>query len=264
MCFLMHSPRVGFVFFLLTFQVLTNFLVIFPGTSFRYCEGTLVLETKQCSFNLTLAEGFHILVIENTGYSAGEYYRNRPTAAVEYTVFLREGGSLFPDVPVSYELSLDSQEYLWLNLSSSILLGGYSFASVSVVASNKVSVFMTDTQGFNEFREEVNNTTFTNRPLSPIIMVAVILGVGGVVVAIFILRFRSRKQTEALYQIGQFSSSQFTSSHKAPPSGPSSPLLPQAKQDIYNSRVQSLCDSCGGEVSINQEFCSICGSKLSK
>ena len=259
----MRYSRVCLVFFLLTLQLLPNFLVILPATSFKYCDGTLFLETKQCSFDLTLAEGYHILVIENTGYSAGEYYLNRPTAVVEYSVFLQEGG-LFPDTPVSKEHSLESQAYLWLDLSQSILLGGYTFVSISVVASNKVSVFMTDTEGLSEFHEEVDNTTFISKPLPPIGIAVAIIVVVGIVVTILFIRFRSQKQTEALYHIGKMSSSQFTSSHKAPPSGPSTPLIPQESIDPTKSIFQHVCANCGSEFSTNQEFCSSCGTKLSK
>ena len=260
----MQYPRVRLVFFLLILQLSTNFLVIIPATSFNYCDGTLFLETKQCSFNLTLAEGYHLLVIENTGYSAGEYYRNRPTADVEYSVFLQEGGGLFPDTPVSGEYSLVSQEYLWLNLSSSILLGGFTFVSVSVVSSKRVSIFMTNTEGLSEFREEVDNTTFTDKPFPPIVIALAIIVVVGIVVAILFIRFRSQKQTESLYHMGQQSSSQFTSSHKAPPSGPSTPLIPQESKNSNKSVFRHVCANCGSEFSATQEFCSSCGTKLSK
>ncbi len=238
---------------LLTITVISS--QITSVKSFFYYENSLYIETKGCSFNITLSEGYHFLVVENTGYCAGNYYRNRKTASIQYIVIRPENSDPFYNRMIFGEASLESQSYLYLNFSIMIESDDSPQTSFSIEASNEISVFITNENGLNEFREEVYNTNFVDKPVPlPIMMFIVFIVIGIVIVAGFTI-FRSQKQADAIYTMGEKNTHTFISTHKAPSTN-------SVLQRSHNERPSQFCSDCGSKVLFEQEFCSNCGKEL--
>jgi hypothetical protein len=251
----MRCKRHHYALLIILFNILVTSSQITSTKSFTFYEHSLHIEIKECSFNVTLSEGYHVLVVENTGYCAGKYYRNRKTASVEYEVTRPESTNPFYDRTLFGESTLESQYYLYLNFSIIIDSEDSPMTSFTIVASNEVSVFVTDENGFNEFREEINNTNFVDKPLPlPIIVFIVLIVVGIVIVAGFMI-YRRQKQADSIYTMGEKKSRTFIPTHKAPSTN-------SFHQKSPPKGLSRFCSECGAKVSVEQEFCSNCGKEL--
>ncbi|MFX0087429.1 MAG: hypothetical protein ACFFAU_17395 [Candidatus Hodarchaeota archaeon] len=215
----------------------------------------MYIETKGCSFNITLSEGYHVLVIENAGYCAGKYYRNRNTASIQYLVIRPENSNPFYDRMLFGESSLESQYYLYLNFSIIIESDDSPQTSFSIDASNEVSVFVTNENGLSEFQDEIDNTNFVDKPLPLAIIMFIVLIVIGIVTVAGITIYRSQKQADSIYTMGEKKSGKFISTHKAPSTNS---MLQKSPTEIFSR----FCSDCGSKVLFEQEFCSNCGKKL--
>ncbi len=235
------------------------------GLALIYYENTMFIETHGCEFNLTLTEGTHYLIIDNTGYTAGLFYRGRPTATGQYAGVLPESTSPFQNRTIFGEFSLKSQEYLISNITLTVPEGDTALSSFVVVSSNKVSVFLTNVTDMTEFQEGVDSTTFNPKPVNITPWVIVLAGVLiiGAAVTIYFVVVRQQRQDEAIYKVGG-SPQQFVSSHKAPSQQVGSIFTDLGLQKPQRTSKTSVCPHCGTQLLIGQQYCSHCGQKVGK
>lgn len=229
--------------------------------AFTYYDDCLFTEVKSVAFNITLTEGFHILVIENTGYCAGECYTDRKTANTQYLAILPKSTSPLAERSINGEAKLESQDYLVVNITLTVMYGNSALTSFLITSTSKVSVFLTNEEGLNEFIEEIDNTEFTQRPLSiPFIVVAVGIVFTAGIVGIVII-YRQQKQAYSIYTIGEKKAKHFVSSHKAPSTPGFQKINTLTDGSKNHLPLKRLCPECGSTLLSTQEFCSICGKR---
>lgn len=218
--------------------------------AFNYYAGTLVKETTFTTFSVTLSNGTHYLVIDNSGSAVGEFSSYRETATYTYLI-------TFPDDP-NENNPLTGQGTLVPILYDRIaIIINESFeipvvTSFEINATNKVTVFVTDYDGFREFEEELvadleadPNTIDFNEIIKAIGVIAVI----AVVAVIIIWYYQQRKEREAIFERAKETKKLHT----------------QGEGQAFTRRgVKQAreCAKCGKPVDPKQKFCMFCGIKF--
>ena len=152
--------------------VFTVFVIINTPliTAFEYDESSLREEITETSIHVDLEEGYYHLVIDNTGYVSGEY--DRVDSFVEIEIFIIFGD---PDY-ISDSRNLGDFVYWDIPIPIGTLLFPTLHLIFNITATEPVTVFLTDEEGFTDFEEEVMNFDF-REPISAFLIIGIILGV---------------------------------------------------------------------------------------
>ena len=214
--------------------------------AFSYYAGTLVKETTFTTFNVTLGNGTHYLIIDNTGTAAGNYSINREMASYTYCITFSEEKNksqtgqgmcvLYDQIPVIINDSFTPPVV----------------ASFEINATSRVTVFVTDIDGFREFEDEFI-THFEADPtvidFNDIISVIGVIIVIAVVVVIVIWNYQQRKEREVIIEKAKETKR----------------LHAEGKGQLIARRgeeIAQVCAKCGKPVDPKQKFCMFCGIKF--
>lgn len=220
-----------------------------PVISFNYYAGTLVKESKFASFDVSLSNGTHYLVLDNSGSAAGSFSTNRNYTTCSYNI-------RFSDNPnydmISGNDTLPPIMYTRIPIVINESLGFPVLVSIVVNSTSQITVFVTDSEGFRGFEDEFI-ADFEADP--NIIDFDDILRVGGIVAVVLIIigviawNYRQRQQREAILNRAQQTKE----------------LVAQRKDhrplqtEVPPTRI---CSKCGHPVDLNQSYCMFCGIKF--
>ncbi|MCG3223448.1 MAG: zinc ribbon domain-containing protein [Candidatus Heimdallarchaeota archaeon] len=150
------------------------FLIIFFNNSvslkaFDYEISSLREELTDISIDISLEEGDYHLVIDNTGYVSGEYEREDTFVSIE--IFALNGDPEY----VSDSRNLKAHYYWDIPITTDTFLFFTIHFVFNITASNPITVFLTDEQGFIDFEEEITNFDF-REPIDAFLIIGIILG----------------------------------------------------------------------------------------
>ena len=221
---------------------------ISPTMAFSYYAGTLVKETTYTTFNVTLGNGTHYLVIDNTGTAAGNYNINREMVSCTYRITFPE------EIPENKSQTGQGMCVLYDQIPV-IINESYAppvVTSFEINATSSVTVFVTDIDGFREFEDEFI-AYFEADPnvidFNDIISVIGVIIVIAVVVVIVIWNYQQRKEREAIIERAK-------ETKKLHAQGKGSKI---ARREEEQTR---MCAKCGKPVDPKQKFCMFCGIKF--
>ncbi len=179
--------------------VICNILIltpqVVPVNSFQYYEDSFFPEVTQADFNLSLSEGNHTLVLDNTGFASGRHYLNRKAAYFNYSIVL-------PDINMtlsnkSFPLPLTSQSVFH---STFTINHTSTLVSIRMCASANVTVFMTNEKGLEDFLNEWLNASMPPRQPPSVFQVSIlIMAISFIIVIMLFIWYRHRKLTESIY-----------------------------------------------------------------
>jgi len=216
--------------------------------AFSYYAGTLVKETTFTTFNVTLGNGTHYLVIDNTGTAAGNYSSHREIASCTYHI-------TFPEEQPENKSQTGQGMCILYDRISVIINESFDppvVTSFEINATSKVTVFVTDNDGFREFEDEFI-AHFEADPtiidFNDVISVVGIIIVIAVVAIIVIWNYQQRKQKEAIIERAKETKR----------------LHAEGKGQFIARRgeeIAQVCAKCGKPVDPKQKFCMFCGIKF--
>jgi hypothetical protein len=155
------------------------------GSPFSYVPGTLIEDRIFDSFTVIIEEGYYFLVFDNTGYITDNY-----TRLDSYVIFTLD----FVEDGIN---DIDSQR-LVNNGSYSIITFNFEVSGIYVtectfemVASERISVFLTDYHGLAEYLDEIAHLTVGQNRRDMIIVAGISSGViAALIVTIVFIRYR--------------------------------------------------------------------------
>lgn len=215
-----------------------NFSLI---NAFEYDQSSLREEITEISIHMFLDEGNYHLVIDNTGYVSGEY--DREDTVVKLEIFALDADPEY----VNDTRSLPSHYYWDIPITTEVFLIFTIHFVFNITATNPVTVFLTDEQGYLDFEEEVENFDF-KKPTKTFLIIGIIIGV--IFVAGIIAGYieKIRKKDSGIKEVRTV----LTEEKKKP-----------TKLDEI-TEVFHFCDECNVDYTDALNKCPNCGKKLKK
>ena len=227
------------VFYLVFISIIITSIV--QINAFDYDQSSLREEVTEASIHIFLEEGSFHLVIDNTGYVSGEY--DREETFVELEIFALNG-----DPEYVNDTRTLGPHYFWdipIN-THTFLIFSIHFV-FNITATNPVTIFLTDEQGYYDFEEEVENFDFRK----PSNIFLIIFGVlGGILVLGIVAGYfeRVRRKTPRREKIRKE-----TKERRKKPT-----KIKEISEIFY------FCEVCKTDYSGTTKTCPKCGIKLKK
>ena len=181
---------------LLAFALLA---VILPtavsGSPFYYVPYTMIEDVKYGSFSVIVEEGFYFLVFDNTGYITDNY--TRVDSYVIFSLdFVEEG---MRDINAQRPVKAGEYTFITFNFDlSGIIVTECNF---EMIASERISAFLTDSTGLAEYFEETADLTQGQRRQEIIIVSSISVSVvAALLIAIIFMRYRLIWRIKKKYQ----------------------------------------------------------------
>ncbi len=223
---------------------LTVFCIVCSSmtNAFDYDTSSLREEITEISIHMFLKEGYYHLVIDNTGYVSGEY--DREDSLVEIEIFAIDGEPEY----VSDSRNLGAFVYWDIPISTEVFLFFTIHFIFNITATNPVTVFLTDEDGFMDFEEEIENFDF-RKPSKTLLIIGIVIGIvffAGITVG-FIEKIRKKHGYVKLEKVVEVKEIE---EETAKPG--------KAKTIFY------FCEQCNEDYINKVKICPNCGNKVKK
>ena len=210
--------------------------------AFDYDTSSLREEITEISIHMFLEEGYYHLVIDNTGYVSGEY--DREDSFVEIEIFAIDG---VPEY-VNDSRNLGAFGYWDIPISTEVFLSFTIHFVFNITATNPVTVFLTDEDGFMDFEEEIENFDF-RKPSNTLLIIGIVIGILFIagITAGFIERIRKKHgyvKLEKMVEVKEIEEE--------------TAKLGKAKTIFY------FCEQCNEDYINKVKICPTCGNKVKK